>query len=116
MLNLHVAVKLLLVGESKHVEGILGVEELLIVIDGVDLGLSLGDVDVVVDVIGNEAFRAEATLDDVVSIWLEQLVEDMVGPLDLLLLSDTGLLKQVGHKFTTAESSAKFEKNETKYS
>ena len=44
LLNLHVAVKLLLVGESKHVEGILGVEELLIVVDGVDLGLALGHV------------------------------------------------------------------------
>ena len=31
------------------------------------------------------------------TVWLEQLVEDMVRPLNLLLLSDTGLLKQVGH-------------------
>ena len=30
----------------------------------------------------------------------------MVGPLDLLLLGDTGLLKQVGHDVTTAELSA----------
>ena len=31
------------------------------------------------------------------TVWLEQLVEDMVRPLNLLLLSDTGLLKQVRH-------------------
>ena len=31
------------------------------------------------------------------TVWLEQLVEDMVRPLNLLLLSDTGFLKQVGH-------------------
>ena len=32
---------------------------------------------------------------------LEQLVEDVVGPLNLLLLSDSGLLQQVGHNVTT---------------
>ena len=32
---------------------------------------------------------------------LEQLVEDVVGPLHLLLLSDSGLLQQVGHNVTT---------------
>ena len=38
-----------------------------------------------------------------VSIWLEQLVEDVVGPLDLLLLGDTGLLEQVGYNVATTE-------------
>ena len=93
-------------GKAKDVEGILSVEKLLIVINGVDLGLSLGDVDVVVDVRADEALGTEATLADVVSVGLEQLVEDMVGPLHLLLLSDTGLLQQVGHNVTTAELSA----------
>merc|ERR1711874_269196 len=37
---------------------------------------------------------------------MEQLVEDVVGPLDLLLLSDTRLLEQVGHDVTTAELAA----------
>ena len=39
----------------------------------------------------------------IVTVRLEQLVEDMVGPLDLLLLSDTGLLEQVGHDVATGE-------------
>merc|ERR1719193_412219 len=82
---------------------------LLIVIDGVDLGLSLGNVDVVIDVTGNKAFCTEATLADVVSIGLEQLVEDVVGPLHFLLLSDTGLLEQVGHDVATAKLSARGE-------
>merc|ERR1719278_1561834 len=99
----HVAIKLLLWGKAKDVEGILSVEKLLIVINGVDLGLSLGDVDVVVDVRADEALGTEATLADVISVGLEQLVEDMVGPLHLLLLSDTGLLEQVGHDVATAE-------------
>merc|ERR1719397_1159834 len=99
----HVAAELLLSSEAQDIEGILSVEELLIVIDGVDLGLSLGDIDVVVDVIGNEALGTEASLADVVSIGLEQLVEDVVGPLHLLLLSDTGLLEQIRHDVTTAK-------------
>merc|ERR1712037_460191 len=102
----HVAIKLLLWVKAQDVEGILSVEELLIVIDGVNLGLSLGDIDIVVDVTGNEAFGAETTLADAVSVWLEQLVEDVVGPLHLLLLSDTGLLEQVGHDVATAKLSA----------
>ena len=47
----HVAVELLLSAEAEHVEGVLSVLKLLVVIDGVDLGLALGDVDVVVDVL-----------------------------------------------------------------
>merc|ERR1719458_164924 len=75
----HIAIKLLLGGKAQNIEGILSVEELLVVIDGVDLGLTLGDIDVVVDVTGDEALSTEATLTDVVSVGLEQLVEDMVG-------------------------------------
>merc|ERR1719393_51626 len=102
----HVAVELLLLCEAKDVEGVLGVEKLLVVVDGVDLGLALGHVDVVVDVSGDEALGAETAGTDVVTVGLEQLVEDVVGPLDLLLLGDTGLLEQVGHDVTTAELSA----------
>merc|ERR1719211_628138 len=102
----HVAVELLLLCEAKDVEGVLGVEKFLVIVDGVDLGLSLGHVDVVVDVSGDEALGAETARADVVTIGLEQLVEDVVGPLDLLLLGDTGLLEQVGHDVTTAELAA----------
>merc|ERR1719328_702165 len=102
----HVARELLLRVKAQDVEGILGVEQLLIVINGVDLGLTLGDIDVVVDVSRHEALGTETSLADAVSVRLEQLVEDVVGPLDLLLLSDTGLLEQVGHDVTTAELAA----------
>ena len=53
--------------------------------------------------IGNVTFCPQTAFADIVSIGLEQLVEDVVGPLHLLLLSDTGLLKQVGHDVATAE-------------
>merc|ERR1712213_43444 len=102
----HVAIELLLDGEAQDVEGVFGVEQLLIVINGVDLSLTLGDIDVIVDVGRHEALGTETALADAVSVRLEQLVEDVVGPLDLLLLSDTGLLEQVGHDVTTAELAA----------
>ena len=47
----HVTVKLLLRGKTKDIEGILGVFKLFVVIDGINLGLALGDVDVIVDVL-----------------------------------------------------------------
>merc|ERR1719370_2507462 len=47
----HVAVELLVGAEAKDVERVLSVLELLVIIDGVDLGLALGDVDVIVDVL-----------------------------------------------------------------
>merc|ERR1719357_2136147 len=99
----HVAVKLLLGSKAEDVEGILGVLKLLVVVDGVDLGLALRDVDVVVDVLASSALGPQTALADSVSIRLEQLVEDVVGPLDLLLLGDTRLLEQVGYDVTTTE-------------
>ena len=92
--------------EAKDIEGILGVLELFIVINGVDLGLALGDIDVVVDVVAGSAHCAKTSLADAITVWLEQLVEDVVGSLNLLLLSDTGLLEQVGHDVATAKLSA----------
>merc|ERR1711899_147185 len=102
----HVAVELLFGAEAKDVERVLSVLELLVIIDGVDLGLALGHVDVIVDVLAGPALCPQAALADPFSIRLEQLVEDVVGPLDLLLLGDTGLLEQVGHDVTTAELAA----------
>ena len=58
MINLHVATEFLLWVKAQDVEGILGVEELLIVIDGVNLGLSLGDIDIVVDVLQGNIIQA----------------------------------------------------------
>ena len=66
VLDLHVAIKLFLFRETKNVECILSVEKLFIVIDGVNLGFSLRDVDVIVDVAADEAFGAESSRTDVV--------------------------------------------------
>ena len=60
----HVAIKLLLWVKSKDIEGILSVEELLIVINGVDLGLTLGDIDVVIDVSADKALGTETSFAD----------------------------------------------------
>ena len=46
-----VAVELLLLAEAENVEGILGVLQLLVVVNGLHLGLALRDIDVVVDVL-----------------------------------------------------------------
>merc|ERR550532_50574 len=101
----HVAVELLSGGESKNVEGVLGVLQLLVVVDGGDSGLALGDVDVVVDVSRDAALGPQTALADSVTVRLEQLVEDVVRSLHLLLLSNTGLLQQVGHDVATSQLS-----------
>ena len=47
----HVTVKLLFRTKTKNVEGVFSVFKLLVVIDGLNLSLSLGDIDVIVDVL-----------------------------------------------------------------
>ena len=92
-----------MVRETKDVEGVFGVEKLLVVINGINLGLSLGDIDVVIDVVADETLCAESSRANAVAIGLEQLVEDVVGPLHLLLLSDARLFKKVAHDVTTGQ-------------
>ena len=53
------------------------------------LSLSLGYIDVVVDVVAGVALGTKAAFANPVSVRLQKLVEDVVGPLHLLLLSDT---------------------------
>merc|ERR1719150_1134942 len=77
----HVAVPLLLLAESKHIEGILSVLQLFIVVNGGDSGLALGHVDVVVDVVAEAALLLHAITNSV-TVLLEELVEDVVGSLD----------------------------------
>merc|ERR1719310_1419859 len=98
----HVAVPLLLLAESKHIEGILSVLQLLVVVNGGDSGLALGHVDVVVDVVAEAALLLHAITNSI-TVLLEELVEDVVGSLDFLLLSDTRLLKQIGHDVATSQ-------------
>ncbi len=75
----------------QDVEGVVSELQVLVVIDGRDGGLALADVVVVVDVVG------EATgLLKIRHRLLHQLIEDVVGPLDVLLEGDARLLQQVG--------------------
>merc|ERR1719412_287017 len=99
----HVAVVLLLLGEPENVEGVLGVLKLLIVVDRIDFSFALGHVDVVVNVSGELALAPQTTVADAITVLLDELVEDVVRSLHLLLLSDTGLLQQVGHDVATSQ-------------
>ena len=54
-------------GKAKAVEGVISVEMLLIVINGVNLGFALGHVDVVVDVLAGPALGSEASLADAIT-------------------------------------------------
>ena len=107
---------LYLFAEPKHIEGILRVLQLFVIIDGVHLGFALRDVDVVVDVVRQPALPLQGLGADLVSVFLEQLVEDVVGPLHLLLLSDPRLLEQVGHDVTSGKLSASREMDPDEFS
>ena len=63
----HVTVELLLRAEAQHIEGVLSVLQLFVVVDGVDLGLALGHVDVVVDVLRHTALSPEASVADAIT-------------------------------------------------
>ena len=69
----------------------MGEFEVLIVINRLDLSLALGNVVVVVDIVGEKAFLLEVR-----DCSLHHLVEDVVRPLHLLLEGDPGLLQEVG--------------------
>merc|ERR1719270_3207838 len=98
----HVTVPLLLFSKSKNIEGIFSVLKLLIVINGVNLSLTLGHIDVVIDVIREAALLLHA-LTNSITILLNELVKNMVGSLNLLLLSNTRLLKQIGDNVATGQ-------------
>ena len=101
----HVAVELLLCRELEDVEGVLGVHQLFVIIDGLDLHLALGDVDVVEGISADAALCTKTSFTDAFTKGLLQLVEDVVGPLHSLLLRDTGLLQQVAHNVTASQLS-----------
>ena len=76
-----------------------------------NLGFSLGDVDVVIDVLAAAALDPQTALADAVTVRLEQLVEDVVRSLHLLLLGDARLLQEVGHDVTPGQFTRGREKN-----
>merc|ERR1719270_722987 len=98
----HVTIPLLLFSKSTNIEGILSVLKLLIVINRVNLSLTLGHIDVVIDVIREAALLLHA-LTNSITILLDELVEDVVGSLNLLLFSNTRLLKQIGDNVATSQ-------------
>ena len=75
----------------QDVEGVVSELQVLVVIDGRDGGLALADIMVVVDVVG----KATGLL-QIRHRLLHQLIEDVVGPLHVLLEGDARLLQQVG--------------------
>jgi len=81
----------LLFREVQDVEGVMSELQVLVVIDGRDGGLALADIMVVVDVVG----KATGLL-KIRHRLLHQLIEDVVGPLHVLLEGDARLLQQVG--------------------
>merc|ERR550519_2479558 len=84
--------------EANDIKSIESVLALFIVINRGNGGLALGDVDVVVSVSRAETLGLHLGVEG-----LEELVEDMVGSLNLLLLSDTGLLQEIGHNVATSQ-------------
>merc|ERR1719270_2056557 len=100
----HVTIPLLLFSKSKNIEGVFSVLKLLIVINRVNLSLTLGHINVVIDVIREAALLLHA-LTNSITILLNELVKDVVGSLNLLLLSNTRLLKQIGDNVATSQLS-----------
>merc|ERR1719318_1289933 len=66
----NVAGELLLRGKAQDVEGVLSVEQLLIVINGVNLGLTLGDIHIVINVSTDKALGTETSFADAISVRL----------------------------------------------
>ena len=79
-----VAVPLFLLREAEDIEGVISVLELLIVINGRNSGLTLTDIRIEVDVIAKKTFALQIRDEG-----LEKLIEDVIGPLYLLLLRDS---------------------------
>merc|ERR1719365_249115 len=75
---------------------------LFIVINGSNSSLSLADISIVIDVSAESALLSQ-TSTNAITVGLDELVEDVVGSLNFLLLSDTGLLKQIRHNVTTSQ-------------
>merc|ERR1712045_343494 len=83
-------VVLLLLGEAKGIESLIGVHHVLLVVNGGDSQLALGHVPVVQDVVGQETLGLE-----VGNLIGHQVVEGVVATLQRLLVSQTRLLEQV---------------------
>merc|ERR1719431_877492 len=95
-----VHVVLLILGEAKSLEGLVSELHVLLVVDRGDSELSLGDVPVVQDFIGQEALLLK--VGDLVR---HDVVEGMVASLKRLLVSQTRLLKQIDNHVSSGQLS-----------
>ena len=85
--------------------------QILVVINGLDLGLALGHVVVVVDVIGQQTLLLEFSHGG-----LHHLVEDVVGSLNLLLEGDSRLLQEISLNVASSKFSFDVEVDANKLS
>merc|ERR1719232_946114 len=73
-----IAIKLFPFFKSKDIEGIFCILKLFVIVNGSYGCFTLRDVDVVIDIRADKAFSTESTITNSITIWLEELVEDMV--------------------------------------
>merc|ERR1712223_2126606 len=84
--------------ESNDVKGRISEFQFLIVINGSNSDLALRNIAVIIDVISKHTLFLH--------VWdkrLQELVEDVVGPLNFLLLGNTRFLQQVRLNVTTSQ-------------
>merc|ERR1719295_2336042 len=74
----NVAVKFLPFSKTKYVEGIFSVFEFFIVINRCNSCFSLRYIDIIIDIIAEEAFGTKTTRTDAITIRLKELIEDVV--------------------------------------
>ena len=99
-----VTIPFLIIREANNIKSVVSELQLFIVINGLNTDLAHGDITVVIDVISKQAFHPQVS-----NKWLQKLIEDVVRPLNLLLLSDAGLLQKVGLNVTTSQFSSRSE-------
>merc|ERR1712226_92025 len=93
-----VAIPFLFMTEANTVKGSISVFQLFIVINGSNSDLALRYIGVVIDIISKETLGLHVRYSR-----LQELIEDVVRPLNFLLLSNTRFLKQVGLNVTTTK-------------
>merc|ERR1712012_791929 len=91
---------LLLLREAKRNEGLVGELHVLLVVNGGDSELALGDIPVVQDLIGQETLLLEVR-----NSIRHDVVEGVVASLKRLLVSETRLLKQVDNHVSSRQLS-----------
>ena len=123
-----------LLTEAKDIEGLVSEHHVLLVVDGGNGQLALGDVPVVQDVVSQQALWREKFLKQVIKILLQvpylvsssylglevrnlvghDVVEGVVAPLKRLLVGEAGLLEKVDHHVCSGQLAGGVEVNPAK--